>query len=256
MGRYPWAEVLLFEVLHILVFYPTRRHAYRAVILTAMIYVAAIIFSTPETTHPPTLTYTVGFTIACRFTFTAYLLFTEGSFPDHWRRVRDEVHAEADVGGLDMLPSNFPLVKKFWWMIDIAYSPRMIGWVQEPRNCLPPHPPPSRRTFIWKTFLKFIVNIVITNFMISTLAMSPAFNNRLHDPTDGPETYLAAVPFLRRIPYTLAYGYHVGVMVSYIHNGVALVCVGLGRSSPTLWPDLWGRWGDGYTLRKLWGCVR
>ena len=221
-----------------------------------MIYVAVIIFSTPETTDPLTVTYTVGFAIACRFTFTAYLFFTEGSFPDHWRCVRDEVYAEADVGGLDTLPSNFPLAKKLWWMIDIAYSPRMIGWVQEPRNCLPPHPPPSRRTFFRKTFPKLIVNIVTSDFMISALAMTPAFNHRLHDPTDGPETYLAAVPLLHRIPYTLAFGFQVGVSVSYIHNAVALVCVGLGRSSPTLWPDLWGRWGDGYTLRKLWGCVR
>ena len=255
MGQYPWTEVLLFEVLHIFVFYPTHRRAYRVVVLAAMIYVAAQIYATPEVTDPLTVTFSVGFIIACRFAFTAYLLFAEGSFPDHWRRVRDEAHAKADVGGLDKLPSSFPLTKKLWWMVDIAYSPRMIGWVQEPRNCMPPHPPPSRRTFLRKTFLKLVANAVITDFATSVLALSPAFDHRLHDPTDGPETYLAAVPFLRRVPYILSYGIEVGASMSVMHNAIALVCVGLGHSSPTLWPDIWGRWRAAYTVRKLWGCV-
>ncbi|KAF9646131.1 hypothetical protein BDM02DRAFT_3172253 [Thelephora ganbajun] len=254
MGRYLWAEVLLFEVLHIIVLYPTRQDAYRVVVLTAMVYVAAQIFLTPEFTDPPVVTYTVGGMIAFHFAFTAYLLFAEGTFPNHWRRVRDEVHAKADASGLDNLPSSFPLTEKFWWMVDIAYGIRMIGWVQEPINCLPPHPPPSRRDFLWKTLLKFIFHFaaldLTTGFLFSG---NPAFDSRMHDPTDGPETYLAAVPLLHRIPYILGYGIIVGATVSVAHNMIALVCIGLGRSSPTLWPDMWGRWGDAYTVRKLWG---
>ena len=255
MGRYPWAEVILFEILHIIVFYPTRQHAYRVVVLTAMTYVAARILLTPEVTDPPSVTYTVGGTIPFHIAWTAYLLFMEGPFPDHWRRVRDEVHAKADADGSDVLPSKFPSTKKLWWMIDIAYNVRMIGCVQEPQNCLPPHPPPSRRTFLWRTFSKFIINAVIVDFTSSVFALSPAFDSRLHDPTDGPETYLSAVPLLRRIPYILAYGLLLEAGMSAIHNAMALVCVGLGYSSPTLWPDVWGRWGDAYTVRKLWGYV-
>ena len=256
MGRYPWAEVLLFEVLHVIVFYPTRQHAYRVLILAAMIYVAAQIYLTPEVTDPLTVTYTVGSMIALNLAFTAHLLFAEGPFPDHWRRLRDEVHTEADASGLDKLPSNFPFTKKLWWMIDLAYSLRMVGWVREPRGCLPSHPSPSRRTFLWKTFLKFIMNFILVDFTSSVFALSPVFDSRLHDPTDGPETYLAAVPLLRRVPYVLSYGIMVGAVVGVAHNAMALVCVGLGYSSPTLWPDIWGRWEDAYTLRTLWGYVR
>ena len=255
MGRYPWTEFLLFEVLHIIVFYPTRRHAYRMVVLATMIYVAARIYRTPEFTDPLTVTYTVGFAIAFNFVFTAYLLFSEGTFPDHWRRVRDEVHTKADSGGLDRLPSNFPLTKKLWWMLDLAYCVRMVGWVQEPRNGIPPPPPPERRTFLWNTFLKLIMNFVIMDLTNSVFALSPAFDSRVHDPTDGPETYLAAVPLLYRVPYILPYGIRTGAVVGTMHNIMALVCVGLGGSSPTLWPDIWGRWGDAYTLRKFWGYV-
>ena len=255
MGRYPWAEVLLFEVLHILVFYPTRQHAYRVVVLAAMIYVAAQIYPTQEVTERLTTTFFVGFSIAFRFTFTAYLLLTEGSFPDHWRRARDEVHAKADASGLDNLPSNFPLKKKIWWMVDIAYSVRMVGWVQEPRNCLSPRPPPSRRIFLQKTFLKLIMNTLITDVVTSAVALNPAFDNRVHDPTDGPETYLAGIPLLRRAPYVLIYSLGVSISLSAAHNAVALACVGLGQSNPTLWPDLWGSWGNAYTVRKFWGLV-
>ena len=146
-------------------------------------------------------------------------------------------------------------MKKFWWTVDIANNIRMIGWVQEPQNGIPPHPPPSRKIFLRKTFFTFITNSVIVDFTKSVLAHSPAFDCRSHDPTDGPETYLAAVPLLRRIPYVLSYGIGLGASVGTVHNVTALVFVGLGQSSPTLWPDMWGRWTDAYTMRKLWGYV-
>jgi len=254
MGRYPWTEVLLLHVLHTAYLYPTRQLAYRVAVLPIIIYFTVKVYTTPEVTDPLKLTHAVGCAMANSFVFRAYLLFSEGSFPDHWRRVRDEVHTKAD-GGLDKLPSNFPLTKKLWWMVDIAHSSRMIGWVQEPRNCMPPHPPPSRRTFLWKTFFKLIANTVTADLMTSVLALSPAFDDRVHDPGDGPETYLTAIPLLRRVPYILAWSIGTGASMSAIHNVTALVCVGLGNSSPTLWPDIWGRWGDAYTVRRLWGYV-
>ena len=255
MGRYPWAEALLFEVLHIIFFYPTHRHAYRIVVLVAMICIAIPIYLTPEVTDKIGLVFTVGCTIALHFLFMAYLLFAEGSFPNHWRRVRDEVevHAKADAGGLDKLPANFPFAKKLWWTVDLAYSVRMVGWVQEPQGCIPPHPPPSRLTFLWKTLFKLIRNAMIADFTVSMFSLDPAFDSRAHDPADGPETYLSAVPLLRRAPYILLWGIGAGASIGMMHNVMALVCVGLGLSSPTLWPDIWGRWTDAYTVRKLWG---
>ena len=255
MGRYPWAGVLLFKVLHIIVFYPTRQHAHRVVILVAMAYVAAQVYLTPEVTDPIKVTYTVGCGVAFHFAFATYRLFAEGPFPDHWRRFRDEVHAKANAGGSDVLPSNLPLTKKLWWMIDIAHNYRMIGWVQGPRNYLSPHPPPSRLTFLKKTFLKLIINSIIADLAISVTALNPAFDSRLHDPTDGPETYLAAVPLLRRVPYVLACSLMLATGMGVLYNTMALVCVGIGCSSPTQWPDVWGDWRDAYTVRKFWGYV-
>jgi len=220
-----------------------------------MVYLAVEIYLTPEVTDPLKVTHSVGCAIASHFTFAAYLLFAEGSFPDHWRRVHDEANVEVDAGSSDKLPSNFPLTKKLWWTVDIANNVRMVGWIQEPRNGVPPHPPPSRQTFLWKTFLKFIVNTTAADVTTSALSLSPRFDYRVHAPTDGPETYLGAIPLLRRVPYILAWTIGTRASSEAIHNVAALVCVGLGYSSPTLWPDLWGRWRDAYTVRKLWGYV-
>ena len=253
MERYPWTECILFEVLYTIFPYPTRHNVYRVVILAAMIYLATQIYLTQGVTDLLSLQYSAGFTIATHFIFIAYLLFAEGPFPDHWRRVRDEVHPKSDVGGSDKLPSNFPFTKKLWWMVDIGWGMRMIGWVQEPRNRMPPHPPPSRRTFLQKTVLKLVMNVVIADLSASVLALSPPFDHRLHDPADGPETYLAAVPLLHRIPYVMACAIGTASPINIGHNVMALLCVGLGHSSPTLWPDIWGSWGDAYTVRKLWG---
>jgi len=254
MERYPWPEYLLFEVLYFFFFYPTRQQAYRVVILATMVYVATQIYLTQEVTDTVWLQYSAGFMVETHLMFIAYILFAEGPFPNHWRRVRDEVSEESGAGGLEKTPSDFPLMKKLQWMVDIACGMRMIGWVQEPRNYMPPHPPPSRRTFLQKT-LKLIVNIVIADLTTSYLALSLPFDYRIHNPTDGLETYLIAVPLLHRVPYVLAWAIGMGSSISTTHNAVALVCVGLGQS-PTLWSDIWGNWMDAYTVRKLWGYVR
>ena len=249
MGRFPWAEYVAFEFLFIIFFYPTRQHAYRVVILVPMIYLVAQLYLTQEVTDMITLQYTAAFTAVGHFAFMAYVLLAEGSFPDSWRRVRDEVHVKAEAGGLDKLPSNFPLMKKLSWMVDIAWSMRMIGWVQEPRNGIPPRPSPPRRTFLQKTFLKFIMNAIIADVTAAIL------DHLLHYPTDNPKTYLAAVPPSHRLPYVLVWCTAEKASMSSVHNLMALICVGLGRSDPTLWPDFWGSWRDAYTVRKQWGYV-
>ena len=246
---------MAFLLLRILVFYPTPHRLYRALVLVPALYVAARLFLS-EVPDPPNPILVLGCMVSLHFAFTAYLLCAEGTFPDHWRRVRDQVGGATDHGGSDNLPSNFPFTKKLWWTLDIAHSLRMVGWVQEPRDHLPPHPPPPRTTFLWKTSTKFIIYAFIVPDLVSLIfGQTPAFDSRLHDPTDGPEAYLAAVPFFRRAPYVLAFGLMAQAKISTPYNFVTLLCVGLGHSSPTLWPDMWGSWGDAYTVRKLWGYV-
>ena len=254
MGRSQLREYLLLEILFAIVFYPSRRQAYRIVVLAAMVYVAGRIFLTSEVTDP-NASYILGNRVALRFVFTAYILCTGGEFPDHWRRVRDEVSAGSDADGSKNLPSNFPFARKLWWMVELAYNFRMVGWVQEPRDHLPPHPPPSRLTFVRNAFLKLIVNIIILDLVTLLFAQNPAFDSRLHDPTDGPETYLAALPLLHRVPYAVGSVVRLAASVSVIWDTFGSVPVVLGVWSPTLWPNIWGSWRDAYTVRRLWGYV-
>ena len=98
MGPYPWAEILLFKLLHTVALYPTRQLIHRPVVLAAMVYVATQIFLRMEIAEPLGIGYGVGFQIALHFELIAHLLCAEGPFPDHWRRVRDdlEVHAKTE----------------------------------------------------------------------------------------------------------------------------------------------------------------
>lgn len=253
MGRYPLPEILLLEVLHTIALYPTRQSFYRVVVLAAMVSVATQVFLTLEVTDPLGMGYGVGFQIALHFGLIAHLLCSEPSFPDHWRRVRDEVDAKAD--GSSNLPSNFSFAKKLWWMFDISHNVRMVGWVQEPRDCLPPPPPPSRRKFFRKAFLILIASAAVQDVLTLFISNNLAFDPRVHKPTDGPETYLSAVPLLHRVPYALTIALLIAIPFNISHYIEAIVCVSLGFSSPSLWPGLWGRWGETYTLRKFWGYV-
>ena len=73
MGRSQLREYLLLEILFAIVFYPSRRQAYRIVVLAAMVYVAGRIFLTSEVTDP-NASYILGNRVALRFVFTAYIL--------------------------------------------------------------------------------------------------------------------------------------------------------------------------------------
>lgn len=67
----------------ILTFYPIHRHVYKDVALVATIYIAAKTYATPEINIPPTIMYFMGYGIASHFAFATFILYAEGSFPDH-----------------------------------------------------------------------------------------------------------------------------------------------------------------------------
>ena len=112
-----------------------------------MSYLAGQTYLTQEVTDAMSLQYFVGFMIATHFGFMTYISFAEGSFPDHWRRVRDELHAKT---GSDNLSSDFLMMRKLHWIVDISWDTRMVGWVRKPRTSISrhAHPPSPRREFL------------------------------------------------------------------------------------------------------------
>lgn len=87
--------------------------------------------------------------------------------------------------------------------------------------------------------LKLILNFVVLDLV------------SLDDPADVPEAYLAAVSLLRRVPYILAFCLKAEVELGTVYNIVALVCVGLVGSDPTLWPGIWENWRRIYRSESL-----
>ena len=140
-------------------------------------------------------------------------------------------------------------------MIELAYNFHMVSWVQEPRNHLPPPPPPSRLTFVRNAFLRLIANIIVLDLVTLLFAQNSAFDSRLYDPTNGPETYLATLPLLHRVPYAVGGAIKFAAGSSALRDILASVTVVLGARSPTFWPNIRGSWRDAYTVCRLWGYV-
>lgn len=188
MGRFPLAEYLAFEVLFVAFFYPTPRHTYRVVILTSMIYLAAQLYLTRETTDLVAFQYAAAFTAVGPFTFITYVLLAERSFPDNWRRVRDEVDVGADAGGLDKLTIKFPVDKEALadgrHFLEHAYD-----WMG-----------PGTTKWDSTTSATIASNVPLEDLLKThnerhvTDLTAAALEYLLHYPTNNPKTYLAAVP--------------------------------------------------------------
>ena len=110
--------------------------------------------------------------------------------------------------------------------------------------------------FLLGASLKLITNLIIVDLVGSVTARSPPSNSHLpHDSINFLNVVFSVAPLLRHAPFVVGLAVVTGAALEATHNLAALVFVGLGLSSPTLWPDVLGHWGDAYTVRKLWGYV-
>lgn len=68
-------------------------------------------------------------------------------------------------------------------------------------------------------------------------------------------TSFAALPFHQRCLTVYFFG-AAGYATIYVqYTLLSIVCVMSGFSEPKRWPDLFGKWRDAYTIRRIWGYV-
>jgi hypothetical protein len=258
-NQHAWFLVLLFELLHIATCYPTRQfdHVRKRILGPLMIAFAYHIYNRLQL-HVKNR-YAVGFHVSFQLCSMFSFVYVEKGFPDVWRRVKDESSGAADSIDDDnnestRRPSNFSLRRKIGWMMDLAFSPRRVGWVQEPRQTLPRHPTCSRWRFIWSRILYALVNVVLLDLAISYEAGNPSFDTRLHRPeTIGPSAYMAARSLWSRLPDIVAWTAAMVNGVCLTHTVIAIPSVMLGLSEPGDWPAMFGPFRDMYTVRRFWG---
>jgi len=108
---------------------------------------------------------------------------------------------------------------------------------------IPPAPRQSRPLFILRCTLHFAYNIVFAEVARLYVWYNPAFSSG----TIGSQGYVALC--IDTVAFTgLTYW-----ALNAVYFATAAGSVAIGMYEPRMWPDLFGAWGDAYTVRRVWG---
>jgi hypothetical protein len=241
-----WDLVIVFGLLHVAICYPTTKTFLRSWVFPPVMLAIAVYLWTQPSLLPAKLSraYMVGTDMTLQLFSVVNLVYINPGFPNFWRRVKDGPE----------LPTEFGLKKKLLWMLDLSYAPRHVGWVQEPKDALPLRPSyPSRLSFIRSKLLYAIFHILTMDLMFTYQSGNPAFDQRVHLSSDGPEMYLHARPLPWRVLDLVSWG--IGVMCAFriTHTFLAIFSVGLRLSEPADWPPMFGSFKQTTTVRRFWG---
>lgn len=240
---FPWSLFMLFEILHMATCYPTiysnlRKWAFAP----GMVVVAAYLAKTQPRILPGPTGYMIGTSVTFHTFCTLHIVYIQDGFPNFWRRVKDGDHP----------PSTFSFWRKVWWMLDLAYGSRKVGWVQEPRGALPPRPQfTSRIAFIASNVFWGIVHAASVQLMHRYWTGHPSFGTDIT--TGGPEFYLSSMPLLSRLPDIVIWGTGMLSFLTLPTNVMAVLSVGTGLYDPDDFPPFIGSITEAYTVRRLWG---
>jgi hypothetical protein len=139
----------------------------------------------------------------------------------------------------------------FWarlkWGLQLFFSGRGVGWTHEPRSVLPPHPTLSRIQFVMSRLGWLITYLLINDVVTILVRKSPFF-------VKGALPF-ALQPLEWRFWSTLLFAIGTSVHITIPHLVCSIICVGSGFSRPDMWPHLFGKWSDAYTIRRFWGYV-
>ena len=108
---------------------------------------------------------------------------------------------------------------------------------------IPPASHQSRRSFILRSTLRAVQHMILFEAGRLYVWYNPAYSSVAF----GTQSYLAQ--FVNTAIF---------IGVSYwAHNAAYLAAaagsVAIGWYHPRMWPDLFGAWGDAYTVRRFWG---
>ncbi|PIL29222.1 hypothetical protein GSI_09271 [Ganoderma sinense ZZ0214-1] len=147
------------------------------------------------------------------------------------------------------LPETYPLWKRVYYAASLAWNPRLIGWNTQVAN-VPPPMTKSKIVFLQQGVVQLAKGALAVDlaktfaklYPFYALRGTPAFPTGLHGYVMDTLCVFARV--------LNAYGH-----TRLWHTALAMFCVatGLGNGDPEMWPDLFGRWSDAYTVRRFWG---
>ncbi|KZT51241.1 hypothetical protein CALCODRAFT_477393 [Calocera cornea HHB12733] len=141
---------------------------------------------------------------------------------------------------------DLPWWKRIMWAFELSTNMRGIGWNWEAAKVHPPHPSDSmgRFRFVLRQVVRWAFAYVIGDLKLTLFRKRPACHAGGSFFQDGPgwlTLYVAA--FYSDISF--------GMILT--HSLLAGVCVLLGISKPSHWPNLFGGFQQAYTVRRFWG---
>jgi len=158
-----------------------------------------------------------------------------------------DVQRELHLAGEREPISNSGLWGRFKWGLRLFFGARGVGWAHEPRSIAATHSHPTRLQFLMSQ-LCWLAGCVIVNDICSILMRADPFLVK-HAPP------FAEQPLRWRCWGVVLFTVSSTINVSIIHITSSIMIVGTGLSNPAMWPPLFGRWVDAYSVRRFWGCV-
>ncbi|THU83559.1 hypothetical protein K435DRAFT_784138 [Dendrothele bispora CBS 962.96] len=136
---------------------------------------------------------------------------------------------------------------RFKWALQLWISPRGVGWNFEPKSSLPPHPNLTKLEFLRSRFISLALALIGNDIAFILASSDPGFSK--HAPAFHKQ------PVTWRLYATALFFFRTRSALTVNYLMISLLCVGTGMTEPSSWPDLFGKWGHSYTLRRFWGVT-
>ena len=150
------------------------------------------------------------------------------------------------------------LWKQLVYASDLLFGPRSVGKRWEIKNVARydyqnPSFVPSRSVFLLRTAAATAGLFMVADFARMAPPPDPGTFSPSKIPVVRRWSDVTAEQFVTRIFATIAYLLNTYCITSIVANVGGLLGVGTGLSSPASWRPTYGRFSDGYTIRKFWG---
>ncbi|KAI6120485.1 hypothetical protein EV401DRAFT_1407107 [Pisolithus croceorrhizus] len=149
----------------------------------------------------------------------------------------------------DKVPAyELPFMQRFFWSLNVVYSPRAIGWSFMAENSVVPVEPrhQTRASFIASRLRWLLSHYLLLDVATLYMRCNPVLSSRASIASQG---------YIMQCLNVAVACCQYYAMLTCMHCAAAVLAVGLNLSKPQAWPQLFGRWKDAYTIRKFWGKV-
>lgn len=139
----------------------------------------------------------------------------------------------------------------FWarskWALKLFFGVRGVGWTHEPPFIRATRTHPTRLRFLMSQFCRLAGCVLVHDVASILMRANPFFVKNARP--------CAEQPILWRCWGVVLFAVSSTINVSIIHITASIVMVGSGLSQPDVWPPIFGKLANAYSVRRFWGCV-